>query len=468
MASGWIDRPLGEIAAALRDGQLSAAALYEEARERHGRFGETLQAYQIWDETHARAQAASADEAFQSGNDAGPLQGIPVSVKDLFGVDYLDTFNGTKRALPEKWNAEAPVIRSLRTQGAVITGKTRMVECAFGGLGVNAHWPDPRNPWDAEHHRVSGGSSSGAGVSLIEGSALVAMGSDTMGSVRIPASVTGTVGVKVTAGRWPTDGLVPLSPTFDTPGVLTRTVADAALVFEQIDAFCAGRTAKAPVTAANLADLTIGIVDRHFWGLCSDDIASAIKDTVNTLEKAGATVVATDLPELDEAYTLFRMGSVVSSELRAFMEGELPDWIDILDPNISYRMSSAIDLDSDEIADRRRRIANMMRAAAEPMSQVDIIVSPTVPVTAARLEDLTERKAFAEANLQTLSNTNVVNMLGLCAITLPAALDAQGIPVGLQCISAAGREEKLLAIALAIEEKLGNARERLGTAPMVS
>ncbi|MDH3580891.1 MAG: amidase [Hyphomicrobiales bacterium] len=468
MANRWIEKPLGELGKALRAGKISSIDLHEEARTRHRTYGPALSAYRVWDETRARAQAEAADAAFRKGEDNGPLQGIPVSVKDLFGVDYLDTYAGTPKPLPDAWRSEGPVIRSVRAQNAVLTGKTHMVEFAFGGLGTNAHWPVPRNPWDMNVARVSGGSSSGAGVSLIEGSALVALGSDTAGSVRVPASVTGTVGLKVTAGRWPTDGIVPLSPTFDTPGILARSVADTAIAFEVVDAYCAGRKMRAIATPAALDGIRIGLAEQHFWDGCPDDIAGAVRDALGELEKAGATLVPVELPEVEEAYALFRQGSVVSSELRAFVESELPDWQDTLDPNVSFRMSSALDLDDEEIIRRRARLTEIASTANAGIKGVDIVITPTVPLTAPALADVVDGKAYSAANLQTLKNTCIGNILEFCAITLPVALDAKGIPVGLQCMGAANTEERLLSAALAIERKLGTARDRLGAPPLAT
>ncbi len=466
MADGWIDKALGEILPALSAGTLSPIDLYDEARARHQKYGTALSAYRVWDEPHARAQAEAADAEFGAGRDHGPLQGIPVSVKDLFGVSYLDSCAGSPKPLPATWNTEGPVIRAVRAQHAVLTGKTNMVEFAFGGLGTNVHWPVPRNPWDAETHRVSGGSSSGAGVSLIEGSALVALGSDTAGSVRVPASVTGTVGLKTSAGRWPLDGIVPLSPTFDTPGTLTRTVADAAIAFAAIDACRAGAKPCAPAAPANLGGVRLGLVEQHFWDNCADDIAGPVKDALSELEQAGATLVAMDLPEVEEAYALFRQGSVVSSELRAFLEGELPDWIETLDPNVSFRMSSSLDLDDEEILRRRGRLTDIAKSANARMADIDIMVAPTVPFTAPALADVTDAKAYSAANLQTLKNTCIANILRLCAITMPVALDAHGIPVGLQLMAPGGGDDKLLSIALSVEQSLGTASERLGVAPL--
>ena len=213
---------IAEIGAKLRAGTLSAGAVIEAAIARHDSYGEALGAYKLWQPDAARTVAGAADAVFAAGGDLGPLQGVPVSVKDLFAVDGLPSYSGTPNRLPPEFEREGPVVAAARRQLAPFPGKTHTVEFAYGGLGVNNHWGTPRNPWDAADHRVSGGSSSGAGVSLVEGSAHLALGSDTAGSVRIPASFTGNMGLKITHGRWPLDGITPLGPSLDTPGVLAR------------------------------------------------------------------------------------------------------------------------------------------------------------------------------------------------------------------------------------------------------
>lgn len=464
--TGWLQRPLAEIGEGLREGDVSSQALLDEAQAAHAQNGPSLNAYLKWDETGARERAKAADAAFMAGRDFGPLQGIPFSAKDLFGIKGFQTFSGSPKALPEKWCEEGPFAKTFLGQGAVLTGKTHMVEFAFGGIGTNAHWPVPRNPWDASDHRVCGGSSSGAGVSLIEGSAAIALGTDTAGSVRVPASMTGTVGLKPTAGRWPIDGIVPLSPTLDTPGFLVRSVADAVLVFEVIDAYCAKREMREIVEAADLSAVRMGVCEAHFWEDCPDDIAAVIWQALAVLENGEAAKVAFDLPETKDAYELFRMGSVVSSEFRAFLDKELPDWLETLDPNIAFRMSSATDVDSDEIANRRERMAKIAAITHERLETVDVLVSPTVPITPPRVEDVSDGKAYSAANLMTLKNTCIANLLGLCALTMPVGLDSSGLPVGLQLMARANEEEKLLSIGLAFEERLGTCAQRLGPPPM--
>ena len=203
------DETLTDAAHGLRAGKLSARALAKGAIARHDALGARLNAYRTFAPEMALAQADEADRAFAAGRDSGPLQGIPVSVKDLFGVAGMPTYAGTPRRLPAQWERPGPVVERITRQMGVIVGKSHTVEFALGGLGTNRHYGSPYNPWDAREQRISGGSSSGAGVSLLEGSALLAIGSDTTGSVRMPASFTGTVGLMVSHGRWSTGGILP-------------------------------------------------------------------------------------------------------------------------------------------------------------------------------------------------------------------------------------------------------------------
>src|SRR5215213_9082094 len=191
-----LDRSVSSLAAELRTGRITARALAAAIAERYATLEPRLNAYRSFDAEVLQRQAAAADAMFSADIDLGPFQGLPVSVKDLYGLAGFRTWAGTPRPLPEVWEREGPVVGAFRRQGALPAGKTHTVEFACGGLGTNRHYGAPRNPWDATRHRVSGGSSSGAGVSLWQGTAVLALGSDTTGSVRMPASWTGTVGLK--------------------------------------------------------------------------------------------------------------------------------------------------------------------------------------------------------------------------------------------------------------------------------
>src|SRR5437660_7708577 len=289
MSGDPLSRPLIDIARGLRNRRASARELVEAAIARHERFGERLHAYSFWAPEQARTVADAADATFAAGVSAGPLQGLPVSIKDLFAAAGYPCFAGSSRRLPaDPWEQDGPLVATLRRQLGVIIGKTHMVEFAFGGTGQNSHHGAPYNPWDAAAHRSVGGSSSGAGVSLLEGSALLAFGSDTAGSVRIPASMTGNAGLKITLGRWSTEGVVPLSFTFDTPGLLARSVSDLAYGFAALDpAAIDPFSFVAPAVARDLTGVRIGVGDPFLWRDCDPGIAEAVKQAVDALALAG-------------------------------------------------------------------------------------------------------------------------------------------------------------------------------------
>ena len=465
--TGKRPRTLSAVAAALARGEITSLELVESALARHEDFGDRLGAYKSWSPDEARLQARAADAAFASGAATGPLQGIPVSVKDLYGVKGWPTFAGTARQLPPKWESEGPLVSTLRRQLGVVMGKSHTVEFAFGGLGVNPHWGTPRNPWDAKAHRVPGGSSAGAGVSLWEGSAMVALGSDTAGSVRVPASMTGTVGLKTSVGRWSTDGIVPLSPTLDTAGVLAKSVADVAYAFAALDpAWGRWETLEARIGALELCDVRIGIADAPLWDDCSPGIAETVRAALDELRQRGARLKDVALPEAAQAIELVRAGSVVSAELDAFIEAELPEWRGQLDPIIKMRIADGGAISARELLLRRRKMVAISRSAALRFANCDVIVAPTVPVTPPSVDEVAELKSYRRTNMAALRNTCVANLLTFCALTMPAGLDKAGMPVGLMLMAPFGGEERLLAIALAAERALGTPRERLGAPPM--
>jgi aspartyl-tRNA(Asn)/glutamyl-tRNA(Gln) amidotransferase subunit A len=451
--------PLRELAARLRDGRSSARDLAEEALA-----ADRLGAYREVDPAATRRQADAADAALRAGRDLGPLQGVTVSIKDLYGVPGYGTFAGSPRRLPARFELAGTLVRTLLAQLAVVTGKTHTVEFAFGGLGTNPHHPTPVNPWDARDHRAPGGSTSGGGVSLAEGSALLALGTDTAGSVRIPAAWTGNAALKTTRGRWATDGIVPLSPTLDTAGVLARTVDDLAYAFEALDP--ARPLSSGPaLDPPELSSVTLGRCDAVLFEGCSPGVVEAVDRALADLAGAGARVAALDLPEISPALDLFRRGGPVSIELHRFLSAELPDWISTLDPNVRARIGDAAALPPEEYADRLRAMRALAASAGERLRGVDALACPTVASTPPRLADVRSPRAYAVENVRCLRNTAVVSYLCLCAVTVPAGLDAAGMPVGLQLVGRGGGDERLLALARAVERALGPGHLRLGSPP---
>lgn len=464
MSDSPLKLPLHEQYAALRSGKLAATTLAETSLEAHRTRGQHDHAYLTWNGEAALAHARAIDNVIRQGGDTGALMGISVSLKDLFGVPGLPTYAGSSQRLPPQWEQAGPLVSALLAQLPSVMGKTHTVEFAFSGLGTNPHWGAPRNPWDLQTHRVPGGSSSGAGVSLVGGTASLALGTDTAGSVRIPASMTGVAGLKTTAGRWPGSGIVPLSPTLDSPGLLAHRVADLAFGFAALDGALTGDSDRVPSTPA-LADLTFGVPSAFFWDDCSPGVAETVEDAIRQLEAAGARVVTMDLAGTDEAYTLFLEGGLAAVELAAFFKTELPSAIDTLDPNVAARVQASDDLPAWEYVRRRAVIDRLYDQARRQMSDVDAMLTPTVAITPPAVESLVGVKAYARANMQALRNTMIANFMGLCGLTLPAGKDSAGMPVGLQVMAGPRQEARLLAIGQAIEQRLGTSLDRLGEPP---
>jgi aspartyl-tRNA(Asn)/glutamyl-tRNA(Gln) amidotransferase subunit A len=464
------DAPIIDIAHALRRGSVSSRSLIEAAIARHEARGALLNAYRTFAPDLARARADEADRAFSAGRDRGLLQGLSVSVKDLFGVAGLPTYAGTPRRLPSQWEVEGGLVRRLREQLAVIVGKTHTVEFALGGLGTNSHYGSPYNPWDAKEQRISGGSSSGAGVSLLEGSALVALGSDTTGSVRMPASMTGTVGLMVSHGRWSTDGLLPVSPLLDAPGLLTRTVADLLGAFLALDASDAKvwddleRLSDRPLTGSR-----IGVPRVLLWSDCSPGIAEGVERALVEIERAGAKLVSVELPEPQAVFDMFQNGHLSTAAVYGMIRSDFPEWWSTLDPDVQDRLlRHGSKLLAHEYVLRLRLVESWMRAADAQLMDVDAIAVPTISVTPARVADLTTADDYRVHNLAASRNSAVIALLGLTALTLPVALDAAGMPVGLQLAARHGSDSKLIALAYACERAIGTRAQRIGEPPLLA
>lgn len=450
---------LADLAVRYRDGTLNPLAVAAWCADNHARKSGALGAYKSWNGENLQHQAKLATDAFRLGYDLGRMQGIPFSAKDLYGVPGLQTFAGSPNALPAEWERAGPVVSQLLGQLATVSGKTHAVEFAYGGLGTNPHWATPKNPWCKSEHRVPGGSSSGAGVSLIEGSALLALGTDTAGSVRVPASMTGTVGLKVSHGRWSLDGIVPLCPSLDTPGLLTRTVADAVWAFEAMDS--------APVPRiASVNSLRIGVPQQFFWDDCDPGITERAREALAELEKAGAQLVGLEIAHAQEAFGYFGEGGLTPPELYAFLQRDLPAWMDTLGPNVRWRLDAGKATPAWEYLQRRDRFQAIGRIAATALQSVDIIAVPSVAISPPSIDALAPEGEYPRLNMKALRNTCIANLLGLCSITMPVGLDSAAMPSGLMLMAAPGLDARMLGCALAMESVLGTGLQRLGKAPL--
>ena len=462
-----LSRSIADIASALRDGEFSATELMTAALDRHARFGERLQAYKLFDAERALESARAADQLLANDGDAPPLTGIPISVKDLYGVDGLPTFAGTPRQLPQKWSRDAWLVAQLRGAGAITVGKTHMVEMAFGAVGINPHWDTPWNPWDDEMHRIPGGSSSGAGVSLWEGSALIALGSDTGGSIRIPAAFTGTVGQRTTRGRWPTEGVVPLSHTLDTVGALTRTVEDSIYFFGCVDPQWGDpRVLLKRLATTELANVRMAVPRCGIWDHCERDIADGLDGVLSHLGSHAGKLVEIDGGLLDDAFELSTgRRPIASTECRAFLESDLPGWLDILHPIVRSRVAQGLTLDDPEYLAALEDHRSLVKQAHKLFEDAEVLVLPCNTISPPPVADLADLDRYSEANAAILRPTYPISALGLTAISIPVGIDGDGMPIGLQLVAPGGQDEALLGVALAAEREFGTASQGLCRPP---
>lgn len=380
---------------------------------------------------------------------AQPLAAIPVSVKDLFDVAGQTTAAGsTVLAGAAAAGADCPAVARLRAAGAVLAGRTNMVEFAFSGVGLNPHHGTPVNPADSAVRRIPGGSSSGAAVSVATGAALVGLGSDTGGSLRIPAALCGIVGFKSTARLVPTAGAVPLSTTLDTVGALTRSIRDAVTVHEVLAARSVHLTDK-PLSSWRLA-----VVRTQMQDALDATVTQAFERSLRVLLDAGARIEEIDLDEIGDLAAINASGGFSAAESYAWHQTLIADHEASYDPRVAQRILRGARMSAADyihlLAARQQWIARMETR----LSDFDAVLSPTVPIVAPPIASVLDDDAeFFRVNGLLLRNTAVVNMLDGCAISLPCHTPDQ-LPVGLMLWHAALHDDAVLGLALQVEAAL--------------
>jgi len=431
----------------------------------------TSTAIQLINQAHScLAQHEPTSQAFRAiGNPPavapqGLLSGVSVSVKDLYAVTGFDTFAGTPLALHE-FDTSGTLVQRLCDAGAYMCGKTHTVEFAFGGLGTNPHWPVPVNPFATNQHLVPGGSSSGAPVSLWMGACQLALGSDTSGSVRVPAAFCGTFGLKTSSGRWERDGIVPLSPSVDTAGLLALTAADALWGFAVLDpATCDNPQAFIDqyTLPKSFEGVRIGVITALFKD-CEGGIDQQVMASLKQLEASGATLVELDWPYLEETYQLFSQGGFSALEFPAFIRSkERKPWFDQLAQSTKMRFAHLTDADMANApaitAEKNALIRTFNKAAEAVLATVDFAVCPTSPISAPALDYVEASiEHYKERNLKALRHTQVANLQHLCAATLPCGLDDFNMPLGLQIMMGHGQDQALMQWSCAVEAIIGDA-----------
>jgi len=398
----------------------------------------------------ARAAADASDARRKVGVSLGPLDGRIVSIKDLFDVAGEPTAAGSLiHAGAAPATRDAAIVQRLRQAGAVILGKTNMTEFAFTAIGDNLHHGTPGNAADAG--LIPGGSSSGAGVAVGEGTSDISIGSDTGGSVRIPASLNGVVGFKPTARRVPLTGAFPLSMTLDSIGPLARNVADCAIA----DSIMAGKE-QAALQPAPLAGLRIGIPRGVLFGDTQAEVAGAFETCIDRVGRAGAHVADFPLDDLiAEMRAATRRGTIASMEGAEVHADWLTSGASVpVDPHVTGPLSRALAVPASAYIRTIRRRGQLVADMAERLETIDVLALPTVPMVAPSIAAMAADEALRDRTEGLLlRNTQVANQFDLCAISLP--MPDMALPAGLMLVARNGHDRHLLRIAAETERLLG-------------
>src|SRR5262245_42317002 len=448
-----------QLAAKIRAGALSPVALTETLLERIQTLDERLHAFIAVTRARALAEARAAELALRGGQDLGPLHGIPYAAKDLFDVRGVATTAGTRLLAGNVAREDAAVIRRLAGAGMVLVGKTFTVQFAFGGVGINHDQGTPHNPWHRTHH-APGGSSSGSAVAVAAGLVPMALGSDTGGSVRLPAGLCGTVGLKTTVGRVSRAGVYPLCWTLDSVGPLTRTAEDAAFVYQALQ----GTDPRDETTAGivphdalarldeGVRGLRLGVPETFFFDDVDPEVERAVRETAEVFRSLGAHVESLKVPEAAEAMNEQKRSFLIAAEACVYNAKLLDEHFDELDPVVAHRMIGGRQLSAPDYFALMRQWADLRRRLGARLADVDALLVPTAPMPAGPVAEIDRtRESYSSWNGRYLRNTAVGNILNLCGVSLPCGFSRGGLPIGLMVYAKPFQEDMALRVAHAYE-----------------
>lgn len=443
---------LAQAAADLSSGRTTARALTEQCLERIADpSGEGARAFVAVYAEQARASADAMDTLRRAGRAPGPYAGIPVSLKDLFDVAGEPTPAGSavlKNAAPA--SAHAPVVARMLAQGFVPVGRTNMTEFAFSGLGLNPHYGTPRSPWgrDAGGGRIPGGSSSGAAVSVADGMAFAALGTDTGGSCRIPAAFCGVVGFKPTARRVPLAGVLPLAPSLDSVGPLARSVRCCAA----IDAVLAGQALRA-VEPMALRGLRLAVPGNMVMDGVDPAVAEVFGRALNRLGNLGVRVTHLSFPPFERIAAANAGGGLAPVEAYAWHHALIAEQGDAYDQRVRKRIERGAAMTGAElIALQAARVE--IRAGMDAMTApFDAVAMPTTPILPPRIDALDDDAEYLRTNGLVLRNPSLANFLDRCSISIPVHRPGDA-SVGLMLMGETGGDARLFAIAAGIEDTI--------------
>lgn len=439
---------------ALRAGSTTSADLVEAALQRiEAPQGEGARVFTRVYSDAARAAASASDTLRAAGLCRSAIDGLPISIKDLFDVAGETTLAGSIVRQGEPAAAESAVIvKRLQAAGAVLIGKTNMTEFAYSGLGINPHYGTPKNPWDRATGRIPGGSSAGAAVSVSDAMAVAGIGSDTGGSVRIPAALCGLTGFKPTARRVSARGALPLSVNLDSIGPIAASVACCA----QLDAILAGEECS-PLVAARLRGLRLAVPTTVVLDGMDVHVAASFAAVLTRLSAAGAQITEIAVPAFSESQAINAKGGFTAAEAWAWHREEIARSAARYDPRVVSRIARGEAMSAADYIDLLGARARWIKDVEATIAGYDALLLPTVPVVAPVIADLVASdEAYFRANGLILRNPTMINFLDGCALSLPCQAPGSA-PVGLMVAGPALSDPRILAIGLAIEASLSQA-----------
>jgi aspartyl-tRNA(Asn)/glutamyl-tRNA(Gln) amidotransferase subunit A len=437
-----------ELSQLLANGKITSRQLVEQALAAiKDPQGEGPRTFLSAHESQALAAADQVDAQRHDGANLHALAGIPISIKDLFDEAGFTTLGGSRVLVgTPAATRNSTVVERLRKAGAVIIGRTNLVEFAFSGLGLNPHYGTPKNTFDRTTGRIPGGSSSGAAISVTDGMAAGAIGSDTGGSIRIPAALNGLVGFKPTARRVPLVGVLPLSFTLDSAGPIAKSVADCALLDQVLAAEVDGVPA-----ALQLRGLRLAVPKTVFQNDLSPAVANAFTAALSRLSAAGAMIVDLPMPEFAQAATISQRGALVSAEAYWWHRQWMKDGAEKYDPRIIVRIRAGETITAATYIDLVKLREQFIAAVSAAAAGYDAMLMPTTPETAPTIAEAgKDDETYSRLNLCMLRNPAVVNLFDGCALSIPCHIPGTA-PVGMMIAGTRGTDHKILAIGLAAE-----------------
>ena len=438
---------LASLAADLDAGRTTARALVDACLAKIAdKDGEGTRAFLHVDAEAAIEAAEAMDRLREVKAAPSPYAGIPVSIKDLFDIKGQVTTAGSRvlgDAPPAV--ADAPAVARLRRAGFVVIGRTNMTEFAYSGIGINPHYGTPKGAWQRGIGHVPGGSSSGAAVSVTDGMAHGALGTDTGGSCRIPAAYNGIVGFKPTQRRVPLDGAVPLSSTLDSIGPIARTVACCAV----LDAFLANETVT-PLQPRQVKGMRLAVPTTVALDELEDAVAQTFERALEKLARAGALIERIAVPEFLDVAPISAKGGFAAAESYAWHRKLLASRGGDYDPRVSARIRRGESQNAADYIDLFGARRSLTAGVGKRIAPYDALIMPTTANTPPRIADMKDDQAFTKANLLSLRNCTLINMIDGCGISLPIHRDGEA-PVGLMLAASGGSDRRILELAAAME-----------------